>query len=109
MQKPIKKHKERDWAALKNQNGNTLFFKVIVFLRQNLCLVILLYISTGYAVSCSISIIPVHNPEVLKASGDDRQLTHRLKSILKIVDVKLIDHVIVGRGGALSFVEKKLI
>ena len=39
-----------------------MFFKTIAFLKQNLCLVILLYVSMDYAISCSISIVPMNNP-----------------------------------------------
>ena len=50
-----------------------------------------------------------HPSGKLKASNDDHRLTRKLKDILKLVDVRLLDHVIIGRGKALSFAEERII
>jgi len=55
-------------------------------------------------------VIIVHNhpsghPE---ASGDDKRITRTIAAAAQIVDVKLIDHIIVGKNGYFSFVEKNL-
>lgn len=39
----------------------------------------------------------------------DRQITDRLKEALKLVDVRVLDHVIVGGADTLSFAERGLI
>ena len=57
------------------------------------------------------SVILAHNHPsgVLEPSRADELLTQTLKSSLQLVDVRILDHLVVGRGGALSFAEKGLI
>jgi len=57
------------------------------------------------------SVILAHNHPsgVLEPSRADELLTQTLKSSLNLIDVKVLDHVVVGRGGALSFAERGLI
>ena len=50
-----------------------------------------------------------HPSGVLEPSRADELLTQTLKSSLQLVDVRVLDHLVVGRGGALSFAEKGLI
>jgi len=46
---------------------------------------------------------------VAEPSQADELITHRLKEALALVDIRLLDHVIVGDGSCLSFAEKGLI
>lgn len=57
------------------------------------------------------SVILVHNHPSgnLEPSRADEHLTQTLKSSLSLVDVNVMDHIIVGRGGTLSFAERGLI
>jgi DNA repair protein RadC len=57
------------------------------------------------------SVILSHNHPsgVLEPSRADELLTQTLKSSLQLVDVRVIDHVVVARTGALSFAERGLI
>lgn len=47
-----------------------------------------------------------HPSGVLQPSAADEALTRTLKAALALVDVRVLDHVIVGPGGALSMAEK---
>ncbi|WP_339649833.1 RadC family protein [Halopseudomonas pelagia] len=57
------------------------------------------------------AVIFVHN----HPSGDsnpshaDRQLTTRLKTVLELVDVRVLDHFIIGKGQPYSFAEQGLL
>ncbi len=57
------------------------------------------------------SVILSHNHPsgVLEPSRADELLTQTLKSSLQLVDVRVIDHVVVARTGALSFAERGLV
>ena len=50
-----------------------------------------------------------HPSGVAEPSQADELITHRLKEALALVDIRLLDHVIVGDGSCLSFAEKGLI
>lgn len=50
-----------------------------------------------------------HPSGVLEPSRADELLTQTLKSSLGLVDIRVLDHVVVGRGGALSFAERGLV
>ncbi len=50
-----------------------------------------------------------HPSGVLEPSRADELLTQTLKSSLQLVDVRVLDHFVVGRHGALSFAERGLI
>jgi DNA repair protein RadC len=56
------------------------------------------------------SVILSHNHPsgVLEPSRADELLTQTLKSSLQLIDVRVLDHVVVGRTGALSFAERGL-
>ena len=49
---------------------------------------------------------PSGNPE---PSDADRQLTERLKDTLHLVDVRVLDHIVVGAGSTVSFAERGMI
>ena len=57
------------------------------------------------------SVILAHNHPsgVLEPSRADELLTQTLKSSLQLVDVRVLDHFVVGMGGALSFAERGLL
>lgn len=57
------------------------------------------------------SVILAHNHPsgVLEPSRADELLTQTLQSSLQLVDVRVLDHLVVGRAGALSFAERGLI
>jgi len=49
-----------------------------------------------------------HPSGVLEPSRADELLTQTLKSSLQLIDVKVLDHFVVSRHGALSFAERGL-
>jgi DNA repair protein RadC len=57
------------------------------------------------------SVVLAHNHPsgTVQPSRADEALTHTLKGALALVDVRVLDHVIVAPGGALSMAEKGLI
>lgn len=59
----------------------------------------------------SSSLVLAHNHPsgVVKPSRADEQLTQSLKSCLAIVDIKILDHIIVGPGESLSMAESGFI
>jgi DNA repair protein RadC len=50
-----------------------------------------------------------HPSGVAEPSNADELITQRLKSALELIDVRVIDHVIVSAGDAISFAERGLI
>ncbi len=44
-----------------------------------------------------------------EASNDDKRVTHTIMKAANIVDIKVIDHIIVGKNGYFSFVEENLL
>lgn len=50
-----------------------------------------------------------HPSGIAEPSGHDQVLTKRLKEALALIDVRVIDHIIVGGGTWYSFVEKGLL
>ena len=50
-----------------------------------------------------------HPSGIAEPSSADQTLTRRLKAALALVDVRLIDHIIVGDGAAVSFSERGLL
>ena len=57
------------------------------------------------------AIILAHNHPsgVPEPSGADVNLTQRLKTALDLVDVRVLDHIVVGAGDSVSFAERGLI
>lgn len=49
-----------------------------------------------------------HPSGIAEASREDRDLTQRLKQALRLIEVKVLDHFIVGFGKTLSFSERGL-
>jgi DNA repair protein RadC len=43
---------------------------------------------------------------VAEPSGADRALTRRLKDVLALVDVRVLDHLVIGEGAPVSFAER---
>jgi DNA repair protein RadC len=47
-----------------------------------------------------------HPSGVAEPSGADRELTERLRQALSLVEIRLLDHVVVGDGQSVSFAER---
>ncbi len=56
-------------------------------------------------------VIIVHNHPsgICEPSGDDKRLTDAIKNAVLTVNIRLIDHIIVGKAGYFSFVENKIL
>jgi DNA repair protein RadC len=50
-----------------------------------------------------------HPSGVLEPSQADEMITQRLRDALALVDVRVLDHIIVGDGRCLSFAERGLL
>ena len=50
-----------------------------------------------------------HPSGLAEPSRADELLTHRLKSALELIDVRVLDHFIVGGRGTMSFAERGLL
>jgi DNA repair protein RadC len=50
-----------------------------------------------------------HPSGVAEPSRADEHLTQALKSALQLVDVRVLDHLVVGQGAVLSFAERGLL
>lgn len=60
--------------------------------------------------NCAAAVLAHNHPSgVAEPSRADQLLTETLKRALDLVDVKVLDHFIITRGGAVSFSERGLI
>jgi DNA repair protein RadC len=50
-----------------------------------------------------------HPSGICEPSHADRQITRRIRQSLELIDVRLLDHIVVGAGEALSFAEEGLL
>jgi DNA repair protein RadC len=50
-----------------------------------------------------------HPSGVAEPSSADRRITERLCAALALLDIRVLDHVIIGRGRAFSFAEEGLL
>ena len=50
-----------------------------------------------------------HPSGIAEPSQADQRLTHRLKAALGTVDIRVLDHFVVGEAEALSFSERGLL
>ena len=50
-----------------------------------------------------------HPSGVAEPSRDDERITQRLKQALNMIDVRVLDHVIIGDGCEVSFAERGLL
>lgn len=50
-----------------------------------------------------------HPSGIVEPSNADQAITNKLKAALNLIDVKVLDHIIVGSDGSLSFAERGLI
>lgn len=50
-----------------------------------------------------------HPSGIAEPSGADRRITERLQAALGLLDIRVLDHVIIGRGHAFSFAEQGLL
>jgi DNA repair protein RadC len=60
---------------------------------------------------CAAAVIFAHNHPsgVAEPSSADRRITERLCAALALLDIRVLDHVIIGRGRAFSFAEEGLL
>jgi DNA repair protein RadC len=58
--------------------------------------------------ACAVVLSHNHPSGTVTPSRADEALTHTLKAALALVDVRVIDHIIVGQGEALSMAERGL-
>lgn len=47
-----------------------------------------------------------HPSGAVEPSNADRKITERLKDALDLLNIRVLDHFVVGREGAVSFVER---
>lgn len=112
----------RDWLRLQLARQEREVFMVLYLDNQH-CL-----LESERLFAGSVNHVQVHPREVLKSalrfnaaavvlahnhpSGDpepskaDRQMTDKLKEVLGLVDVKTLDHLVVGRDDIVSFAER---
>lgn len=58
--------------------------------------------------SCPLQRHPINNHPsgVAEPSQSDRLITERLKTAVELVDIRLLDHIVVGCGVTVSFAER---
>lgn len=64
------------------------------------------------ALACNAAaVIFAHNHPsgVAEPSKADEQITHRLKNALALVDIRVLDHLVIGDGDIVSFAERSLL
>ncbi len=59
--------------------------------------------------SCSVIMVHNHPSGQVDPSGDDIRLTTVVKDSCKLLDIRLLDHVVIGEGKYFSFREKNII
>jgi DNA repair protein RadC len=69
----------------------------------------LVFVSALKAKACGIIISHNHPSGNLKPSPQDEQLTAKLKNGAKLLDIKLLDHLIITSEGYLSFADEGLL
>ncbi|MGO8462817.1 JAB domain-containing protein, partial [Rhizobium ruizarguesonis] len=50
-----------------------------------------------------------HPSGATEPSNADRTLTHQLEAALALIDVRVLDHIIIGKGTPFSFAERGLL
>jgi len=65
--------------------------------------------STGYSNAAAIICVHQHPSGDPSPSSEDIAITRRLKDAGELMGIKVLDHIIVGEGEYLSFVEKGLL
>jgi DNA repair protein RadC len=64
----------------------------------------------GLELNAAAVIFGHNHPSGEPAPGDaDKALTHRLKDALGLVDIRVLDHLVVGTEGTVSFAEESLL
>jgi DNA repair protein RadC len=62
------------------------------------------------AVNAAAVILAHNHPSgVAEPSQADEFITHRLKSALALVDIRVLDHLVIGDGTSVSFAERGLL
>ncbi|MBT2989909.1 MAG: hypothetical protein KME65_13225, partial [Candidatus Thiodiazotropha sp. (ex Ctena orbiculata)] len=52
---------------------------------------------------------PVPTSRVAEPSRADRQITRRLKEALALVEIRVLDHIVIGEGEAVSLAQRGMI
>ncbi len=61
------------------------------------------------AMATSIILVHNHPSGQLKPSASDKEITHKIKEAGKVLDIKLLDHIIVTQHDYLSFADENII
>jgi DNA repair protein RadC len=61
------------------------------------------------AQSAAVMLVHNHPSQNDRFSSADEQITHRLKSALDLIDVRLVDHLLVAGSDVISFAERGLV
>jgi DNA repair protein RadC len=59
--------------------------------------------------SSGLIIVHNHPSGICDPSEEDKRLTNAVRSAVETVDIRLVDHLIVGKGGYFSFIENELL
>lgn len=61
------------------------------------------------AMATSVILVHNHPSGQLKPSASDKEVTHKIKEAGRVLDIKLLDHIIVTQHGYLSFSDENII
>ena len=64
---------------------------------------------SSWAMAAAMILVHNHPSGVAEPSPADRQITVRLKDALALVDIRVVDHLVVGDGVCESFAERGLL
>jgi DNA repair protein RadC len=102
---------QEQFAALFfNQSKKIIGWKVLSTGNMTKCIVDLkLLVSLAlHCMSTHVMIVHNHPSGNLKVSQPDESITATVKDVLKLIDVQLIDHLIIGENGYFSFNDEGL-
>lgn len=99
---------EQVMAFFLNGRNKLIGYRLISTGTSNKSLVdVKLLISLALHTMASAVIIAHNHPSgSLQASENDREITRKIKDVLELIDVKLIDHFIISDSGHYSFAEE---
>ncbi len=98
-------------ALYMNQKNEIISKKIVSVGTDDQTLIPIKEISTFAIKEDAKGVIVAHNHPSgdSQPSSEDRYATKNLKASLKILDLQLVDHIIIGKNNFFSFKEKKLI
>lgn len=107
----IDQAKEHFWVLHLDTRNSLKLLELVALGTINASLVHPREVFTRAVANRSVHIIITHNHPSGESdpSEDDITITKRLVEAGKILDIKVIDHVIIGKGNFTSFKEKKLL